>query len=298
MKMEKTLVILAAGMGTRFGGLKQIEPVGPNGEIIADYSVYDAIKAGFTKVIFVIKEENLTYFKEHITSKYQDKIKVLFAFQTWQNVPSFVHIPAKREKMLGTADALLSCEKLINEPFAMINADDFYGASAYQIASKFLEENSDPYTYLSVNYPFYLAKSEHGKVNRGVVNIKDGYIENIDECTIYEEENKIIAENKKTKERKVILKEQEVSLNFFVLKPSIFNLIKEEFKEFWQQPITMDNELILTDVLKKYIRNKQIKFKAASSLSNWLGVTYKEDLSIFKEKLNKLIEKGVYPREL
>ena len=287
--MEKTLVILAAGMGSRFGGLKQIEPVGPNQEIIADYSVYDAYKVGIRKVIF---------FKEHITSKYQDKMDIEFAFQSLKNIPEDVHLPKERTKMLGTAHALLACRDLVDGPFIMINSDDFYGQSAYILASKFMEESKDPYEYLTVDYPFYLAKSDSGKVNRGIVKAQDGYVEDINECSIEEVDGIFLAENKKTKAKEIIPKDQMVSLNFFVLKPSIFKIVDEAFNKFIHEKQTLDSELILTDVLKDNIKKKQIKFKEEASTSSWLGVTYKEDLKIFKDKLRKMIEEGEYPRKL
>lgn len=295
---EKTLVILAAGMGSRFGGLKQIEPVGPNGEIIADYSVYDAIRAGFTKVVFVIREEHLEYFKENITKKYEDKIKVLFAFQELDKVPSDVSVPPTREKMFGTTHALLCAKDLVSEPFVMINSDDFYGRSAYEIAANFLNNSNDSNEYLTVNYPICLASSKNGKVNRGVVKIENGYVIDIEESSITVTSDKVTAISKKTNEEKIITKDEPVTLNFFGFKTSIFKLLDEDFNEFIHGEITDTNECFLPMTIKKNIYNGNIKLKAELSTSRWLGVTYKEDLGELKENIKKLIESGEYPNEL
>lgn len=295
---DKTLVILAAGMGSRFGGLKQIEPVGPNGEIIADYSVYDALRAGFTKVVFVIREENLDYFKTHITAKYAHKIEVEFAIQSLKKIPSDVTLPKTREKMLGTGHALLCAKDKINGPFVMINADDFYGRSAYMLATKFFEEETDDYTYLSVDYPFYLAKSENGKVNRGVVSSQAGFITKIEESSIETVENRVIATSFATQKETEISPDQPVSLNFFCFKPTIFNFLEKDFDEFIHGPMTDKNELFITDTIKKYIETKDIRFKESISDSAWLGVTYKEDLVKLKESIKSLIANQEYKENL
>ena len=295
---EKTLVILAAGMGSRFGGLKQIEPVGPNKEIIADYSVYDAIRTGFTKVVFVIREEHFEYFKENITNKYADKIEVSFAFQELDRVPSDIIVPNTRRKMFGTTHALLCAKDLVNSPFVMINSDDFYGRSAYEIAADFLDNNDISNEYLAVNYPISLASSKNGKVNRGVVKVENGYVVDIDESVITVTNDKIIALSGKTGEEKKIFKDQPVSLNFFGFKESVFKLLEDDFNEFIHGEITDTNECFLPTTIKKNIYNGNVKLKAEVSSSRWLGVTYKEDLEELKQDIQKLIENGEYPDRL
>ena len=173
----KTLVIMAAGMGSRFGGLKQIEPVGPSGEIIADYSVYDAKKAGFERVVFIIRKENEDYFKEHIISKFNDKIEVELAFQELSYIPEDVILPEGRVKMLGTGHALYCAQDYIDDDFIIINSDDFYGYDSFLQASKFLDSKNED--YMSVNYPFYVTMSKYGKVKRGVVKEDNGYVKEV-----------------------------------------------------------------------------------------------------------------------
>ena len=294
--MEKTLVILAAGMGSRFGGLKQIEPVGPSGEIIADYSVYDALQCGFTKVVFVIKKENLAYFKEHITKKFASKINVEFAFQSLADVKD--KVSPTRVKMLGTAHALYCAKDVVNEPFVMINADDFYGRDSYLKASQFIEHSQDPYEYLAVNYPYINSTSKNGKVNRGVVSLKDDIITDIEECSIEKVKSKIYATSKNTGEVQEINPTDPVSMNFLVFKPTIFTFLQNDLATFLKTPITDTAELILTDTIKHCLQNKQITFRSITSNARWFGMTYREDIADLKETLQELIREGVYPEKL
>ena len=174
--MEKTLLIMAAGMGSRFGGLKQIEPVGPNGEFIIDYSIFDAVRAGFTKVVFVIKKENFDVFKETVGNRVSNHIKVEYAFQDMDDLPYGFVRPEGREKPWGTSHAILSAKDLIDSNFAIINADDFYGRDAYYVMSKFLDESFDTNTYCVVGYKLGNTLSNNGSVKRGVCNEVDGYL--------------------------------------------------------------------------------------------------------------------------
>ncbi len=295
--MEKTLVILAAGMGSRFGGLKQIEPVGPNREIIADYSIYDALKCGFTKVVFVIKKENLEYFKSHIIAPYQDKIKVEFAFQSLAGFEKY--LPPTRTKMLGTAHALYCAKDYVKEPFVMINADDFYGRESYTLAKEFIESSSDNYEYLSVNYPYNKSRSQNGKVNRGVVKLdENNNILDIDECSIEEVDGQVIATSKKDHTQQIIAEDALVSMNFLVFKPTIFDFLAADLKHFLAGNINDTDELILTDTIKNCLQNSQIKFKSVTTSSRWFGMTYREDIKDLQATLQELIKEGVYPKKL
>lgn len=190
---DLTLLIMAAGMGSRFGGLKQIEPVGPNDEFIIDYSVYDAIKAGFNKIVFIIKKENYEVFKETIGKRIEDKIKVEYAFQDLNNLPAGYTCPPDRTKPWGTAHAILAAKDIIHEPFAIINSDDFYGRDAYQVISKFLNDEKKENTYALVGYHVKNTLTENGSVKRGVCKINNNLLESIIESSVIEENGIITA---------------------------------------------------------------------------------------------------------
>lgn len=293
-----TLVIMAAGMGSRFGGLKQIEPVGPNNEIIADYSVYDAIKAGFKKVIFIIRKENLKYFQENITKKYQDKIEVLFAFQELENIPQEIKLPKDRTKMLGTAHALYCAKDLINGDFVLINSDDFYGFDSYNRAVDFFENSNDNYEYVSINYPYKITESKNGAVKRGVVVENNGFIEDIIESEIKKENDKLIARSLTNDKTFEINEDTLVSVNFFGIKKTFLRYLEEKFDDFIKRDIGLNDEFLIPNVLKDGIKEKRFKIQSKTSKSNWMGITYKEDLPYLKDKINELIKKGEYPDNL
>ena len=292
-----TLVIMAAGMGSRFGGLKQIESVGPNGEIIADYSVYDAIRAGFSKVIFVIRKEHLNYFKEHICKNYQDKIKVMFAFQELDVIPSDVTLPLGREKMLGTGHALYCAKDLIDGDFVVINSDDFYGQDSYKIAASFLTNNDGD--CLTVNYPFIATSSKNGTVKRGVVfTDRDDYVVNNLECEIGFKDGKVLARSLINNEEFTILENQAVTVNFFGLTQDFLQVLEDEFNKFIHKQLGLTDEFLLPEIIRNGIKDKKIKMLAKTSTSKWMGVTYKEDIYELKENIIELIKKGEYPEKL
>ena len=225
-----TLVIMAAGMGSRFGGLKQIEPVGPNGEFIIDYSIYDAIKAGFTKVVFIIKEENYDIFKETVGKRIEGKIDVEYVFQDIKNVPKGIVLPDTRVKPLGTGHAILSCKGVVNEPFAVINSDDFYGRDAYMKAANFLKE--DTTDYAMIGYLIGNTLTENGSVKRGYSEQIDGYLSNIIESTVYREGDKIKVEPLDGREGFYAKDEDLVSMNMLLFDTSIFTYLKDKFGNF------------------------------------------------------------------
>lgn len=291
----KTLVIMAAGMGSRFGGLKQIEPVGPNNEIIADYSVFDAKRAGFDKVIFIIRKENEEYFRNNIISKYND-IKVELAFQELEYVPKDVMLPKDRVKMLGTGHALYCAKDLIDGDFVIINSDDFYGKNSYEIASKFFDENTN--NYVSVNYPYQVTASKYGKVKRGVVKENNGIIESITESEIGEEHGNIVARRLADDYQFVIDEDTPVAVNFFGLRQNFLDILSQEFDKFIHGDITLTNEFLLPDILKKGINDGLFVLESRVSDSKWIGMTYKEDLESVRNHINELIERGDYPNEL
>lgn len=292
----KTLVIMAAGMGSRFGGLKQIEPVGPSGEIIADYSVYDAKKAGFERVVFIIRKENEDYFKEHIISKFNDKIEVELAFQELSYIPEDVILPEGRVKMLGTGHALYCAQDYIDDDFIIINSDDFYGYDSFLQASKFLDNKNED--YMSVNYPFYVTMSKYGKVKRGVVKEDNGYVKEIIESEISVDGDKIIASSLVDGDIFEIEKDTPVAVNFFAFRKSFLNVLNQEFDKFIHGDIDLKSEFLLPDILKCGLAEKKFKVRCATSKSKWIGMTYKEDEEDVKRSINELISLGEYPNNL
>ena len=293
--MKKTLVIMAAGMGSRFGGLKQIEPVGPSGEIIADYSVYDAKRAGFSKVIFIIRKENEEYFRTNIISKYEG-IEIELAFQELEYVPVGASIPKERTKMLGTGHALYCAKDLIDGDFVIINSDDFYGKDSYKIAADFLDENAND--YLSVNYPYIVTASKYGKVKRGVVNEDGDVINSIIESEVGEENGKIMAKSLQTGEVFEIDENTPVAVNFFGFRKNFLDILDKEMNVFLDSGVTLTNEFLLPEILKMCLDENLVILKSKVSPSKWVGMTYKEDLEIVKNHINSLIERGDYPNEL
>ena len=292
----KTLVIMAAGMGSRFGGLKQIEPVGPSGEIIADYSVYDAKKAGFERVVFIIRKENEDYFKEHIINKFNDKIEVELAFQELSYIPEDVILPEGRVKMLGTGHALYCAQDYIDDDFIIINSDDFYGYDSFLQASKFLDSKNED--YMSVNYPFYVTMSKYGKVKRGVVKEDNGYVKEIIESEISVDGDKIIASSLVDGDIFEIEKDTPVAVNFFAFRKSFLNVLNQEFDKFIHGDIDLKSEFLLPDILKCGLAEKKFKVRCATSKSKWIGMTYKEDEEDVKKSINELISLGEYPNNL
>ena len=289
-----TLVIMAAGMGSRFGGLKQIEPVGPNGEFIIDYSIYDAKRCGFDKIVFIIKEENYEIFKETIGKRVEGKITVEYVFQNNLNVP--IEIPTERVKPLGTAHAILCCKDLVKENFAVINADDFYGYNAYKVLAENLRKTKDE--FLMVSYLLGQTLTKSGKVKRGVCH-KDGeYLTDITESEVIEENNKLVGTELETGKEINVDKNTLVSMNMFGFTPKIFELLENNFKEFLLTHDIMKSEYLIPSELSKYIKEGLIKLRVLETDAKWFGITYKEDKEEFTEEINKLVKKSVYPSKL
>ena len=303
MNKDITLVILAAGMGSRFGGLKQIAPLGPNGEFIIDYSVYDAIKAGFNKIVFLIKEENYDLFKETIGSRVEPHIKVEYCFQKNDNLPEGYEIPADRVKPLGTAHAVLCCRNNVHEPFMMINADDFYGRDAYIKAAEFLRNinNSKPYQYGLVGYSVKNTITENGSVKRGVCQVNNGYLTNITESSVERiDDNRIIATPLSGAEAFEVAEDDTVSMNMLLFTPSVFDYIADNFGEFLEN--NKDNlekcEYLIPSILFQAIEENFATCEILKTTASWYGVTYKEDADGVKSALAKMVEDGIYPNHL
>ncbi len=300
--MEKenlTLLILAAGMGSRFGGLKQIEPIGPNGEFIIDYSIYDAIKAGFNKVVFIIKEENYDIFKETIGSRIENKIKVEYAFQKLEDLPIGFEKPQDRVKPWGTAHAILSARNNIHENFAIINSDDFYGRDSYHVISKFLTEKQNN-EYGLVGYQVKNTLTENGSVKRGICELENGYLKKIIESSIIKENNKIIASPLDGNPSFEITDDTCVSMNMLGFSPDIFHYIEKNFSIFLEKnkEDILTCEYLIPDILTQAIEENYAKTKVLPTISKWEGVTYKEDKEAVVKAIQKLIDEGVYPQNL
>ena len=293
-----TLVIMAAGMGSRFGGLKQIEPVGPNGEFIIDYSIYDAIKAGFTKVVFIIKEENYDIFKDTVGKRIEGKIDVEYVFQDIKNVPAGVVLPEDRVKPLGTGHAILSCKGAVDEPFAIINSDDFYGRDAFMKAANFLKE--DTTDYAMIGYLIGNTLTENGSVKRGYSEQIDGYLSNIIESTVYRENDKIKVEPLDGREGFYAEDEDLVSMNMFCFKPDMIDYLDEHFIDFFNKnkEDLSKCEYLIPDVVFERIENDNLKVRVVDTDAVWKGVTYKEDKEELVSYINNLIENGEYPTNL
>ena len=302
MKKDITLVILAAGMGSRFGGLKQITPLGPNGEFIIDYSVYDAIQAGFTKIVFLIKEENYEIFKETIGKRVEPHINVEYCFQKNDNLPVGYEMPKERVKPLGTAHAILCCKEKVKEPFMIINADDFYGRDAFIKGAEFLKNVTEekPYSYGMVGYLVKNTITENGSVKRGVCEIKEEKLVSIIESSIEKKDSKIIATPLDGKASFEVREDDTVSMNMLLFTPSIFTYIEDHFKEFLDsnQANLEKCEYLIPDVLFKAIKENYATVTTLKTTATWYGVTYKEDADYVKESLKRLVEEKEYPQDL
>ena len=302
MKKDVTLVIFAAGMGSRFGGLKQIEPMGPSDEFIIDYSVYDAIKAGFNKIVFIIKRENYELFKETIGKRVEPHIKVEYAFQELNNLPEGFSIPEDRVKPLGTAHAVLCAKNFVNEPFAMINSDDFYGRDAFIKAYDFLSTtDSTSSKYGMIGYMVANTLTENGSVKRGVCDVDDNdYLKSITESKVERVNNEIIANPLDGSDSFVVGEEDTVSMNYLLFTPSIFDYIEEGFSVFFinNKDNLLTSEYLIPDVVSKLINEGKASMKVIRTSASWHGVTYKEDTPDVKNSIKKLVDEGEYKENL
>ena len=293
-----TLVIMAAGMGSRFGGLKQIEKMGPNGEFIIDYSVYDAIKSGFTKIVFIIKKENYEIFKETIGKRVENQIEVQYIFQ---EIKEEYKVPKERKKPLGTAQAILCCKDIVNTPFAVINADDFYGREAFLKAATYLKNIDNNTTdYAMVAYHIENTITDNGYVTRGVCNIENSYLKDIEECKVEKQDNKIIATSLNNNTQYELDRKRLVSMNMLLFAPTIFTYINNDFKNFLKEnkDNLMNAEYQIPTVMKNIIKRNNGTIKILETKESWYGVTYKEDIEEVRKALKKITQAKVYPIKL
>ena len=298
--MNTTLVIMAAGIGSRFGGgIKQLESVGPNGEIIMDYSIYDALEAGFNKVVFIIRHDLEKDFKEIIGNRIEKICKVEYAFQEINNLPEGFSVPEGRAKPWGTGQAILSCKDVVNEPFVIINADDYYGKEAFVKVHDFLVSNPTSDDVLKFCMAGFILKntlSENGGVSRGVcVADAEGNLTDIKET-----HNIIKTADGAETEGVAIDANSHVSMNMWGVTPDIFPILEKGFTDFLSALTEADikKEYLLPDIFDMLIKNGRATVKVLETNDKWFGVTYKEDKPFVVESFKKLIADGVYNEKL
>ena len=297
--MQPTLLILAAGMASRYGSMKQTEGFGPSGETIMDYSIYDAIKAGFGKVVFIIRKDFAENFQPVFDTKLKGKIAVDYVYQEMEYYVNKEDIPEGRTKPWGTGHAVLCASKMIKEPFAVINADDYYGVDAFVKAADFLNNACNVKTYAIIGYQLDKTLSKHGTVSRGVCQVdKHMNLVSINERTkIYPEGNKVVYEE--NEEKKEVPAKSSVSMNFWCFHPSMFERTRELFEAF--VPVNRDNikaEFFIPIIADEFIKISGNTIKVIPTSSQWFGVTYKEDAASVKASIDKLVTDRVYPPSL
>jgi UTP-glucose-1-phosphate uridylyltransferase len=297
--MKPTLVLLAAGMGSRYGGLKQLDEVGPNGEAIIDYSLFDAIRAGFGKVVFIIRKDFADEFKSRFDDKLKDKIEVEYVFQELTDIPEPYEIPDGRQKPWGTGHAIRSARDAVKTPFAAINADDFYGLEAYKVMSDFLKNEASENYYSMVGYKLNNTLSENGSVSRGLcITDSKNNLNDIDELTkISTEDSGIVYE--KDGNKKELKGDETVSMNFWGFHPSLFEHLEKGFIDFLdKEGKGMKSEFFIPMHVDDLIKENKLNVKVLTSDAKWFGVTYKEDKPDVIEKIEKLIAAEKYPEQL
>ena len=300
--VKPTLFVLAAGMGSRYGGLKQLDGLGPHGETIMDYSIYDAIKSGFGKVVFVIRKDFEAEFREKILSRYENHIPTEVVFQSVNDLPEGFTCPPERTKPWGTNHALLMGKDVINEPFAIINSDDFYGRNSFEVMAKELMslEGNSAGAYSMVGFKVGNTMSESGTVSRGVCETVDGYLTTIVERTKigYNENHEISFVDENDKEI-ILPADTPVSMNFWGFTPDYFKHSEEFFVKFLEENIDKPKaEFFIPSLVNELIVNGKAKVKVLTTESKWFGVTYSEDRAGVVQKFAELHEQGVYPESL
>ena len=295
--MKPTLLILAAGMGSRYGGLKQMDELGPSGESIIDYSVFDAIRAGFGKVVFVIREDFAQAFKDRFEPRLKGKIETAYVYQSLDKIPAGFSVPEGRQKPWGTGHAMLMGKDIINTPFAIINADDYYGKDAYMQAFDFIQSSKDINEYAMIGYALKNTLSEHGTVSRGVCEAdSDNYMTQVIERTkIGKEGDKIFFYEDNRKEE--LTGEEPISMNFWIFKPEFFTHLENSFILFLKERGSeLKSEFYYNLPANNMIQAGTAKVKIIPTPAQWFGVTYQEDKPMVKAALSELHTNGVYPK--
>jgi len=295
---KPTLLVLAAGMGSRYGGLKQIDPVGPAGETIIDYSIFDALRAGFGKLVFVIRHDIEQQFREIVGSRFEKRVAVEYVFQELDKLPPGHAVPAGRTKPWGTTHAILMAEPVIHEPFAAINADDFYGRSAYTVLGKHLTSGSPDYAM--VGFVLKNTLSENGTVARGVSRTDaNHYLTSIVEMMKLERDGHGAKNTEPDGKVTQLNGDEAVSMNFWGFTPALFPQIRSEFEKFLKRAgQEQKSECYIPLTVGDLVNSGQAKVKVLRSPDSWFGVTYREDRPQVVESIRKLVAKGEYPEKL
>jgi len=288
-----TLLVMAAGMGSRYGGLKQLESIGPNQETIIDYSIFDAIRAGFTKVVFIIRKDFEMVFKEKISNKFSGKIKVEYAFQDINFLPEGYSCPENREKPWGTAHAILSAQNLINEPFVVINGDDFYGMNTFKVVADYYNKGSDGFSMVSFQLGNTL--SSNGSVSRGICTAVNHKLETVVETHgLKRSNNQIIGDN-----QIIVGDAAPVSMNVWGFTPRLFKYLNVMFVDFLEREGTqLKSEYLIPTVVNNLIQSKKEDVFVLNSDEAWFGVTYQEDRDFVMNEILKLIKNNRYPQKI
>lgn len=295
---KPTLLILAAGMGSRYGGLKQIDPVGPNGETIIDYSIYDALRAGFGKLVFVIRHDFEAQFKENIGARFAKQAPVEYVFQELDMLPPEFSVPAGRTKPWGTTHAILLAENAVREPFAAINADDFYGRQAYQVLAQHLSSGTTDYAM--VGFVLRNTLSEHGSVARGVCRVNgQNYLQSVVEMTKIERDGAGVKNTGADGQITQLTGNEPVSMNYWGFTPAVFSQLRQNFSEFLKKSgHELKAECYIPSTVNELVAAGQAQVKVLHSSDSWFGVTYREDRPRVVESIRKLVARGDYPEKL
>ena len=303
---ETSLVIMAAGIGSRFGGgIKQLEPVGPNGEIIMDYSIHDALEAGFNKIVFIIRKDLEQDFKEIIGKRIEKIAPVSYAFQELSALPEGFSLPEGRTKPWGTGQAILSAEDLVREPFLVINADDYYGKEAFQKIHDYMvntmDEGKEKYDICMAGFILANTLSENGGVTRGVCRVgADGILQSVTETYNIERKGDVLEAFDKEGNPVVVSEDQHVSMNMWGLTPSFIQALKAGFPEFLSglKEGDIKSEYLLPTIIDQMIQKGQARVKMLETRDKWFGVTYREDKEAVSQAIRELCSQGVYPNPL
>jgi len=298
--MRPTLLILAAGLGSRYGSLKQIDKIGPSGERIIDYSVYDAVKAGFGKIVYVIRKNFKKEFQEVILDVLPSEINTEVVCQEIDSVPSKITYSKERTKPWGTGHALLTASSAIDEPFAVINADDFYGAESFKVAADYLNSIETENEYALIGYRIKNTLSEYGSVSRGVCEINNNkYLSSIIERTEINSVDSNIQFKNENGKWELLTGDEIVSMNMFAFTPLVFNYFKKDFKKFIEENReNLKTEFYLPSVIDNLIKSNRAKVEVLETNANWFGLTFPEDKPIARKRISDLVEKGNYPSKL